>query len=363
MAKRNSRKRRGAHKPSSHREKGFDFSFQPLALAVGGMDLADCVRRANLVACAYGSIPDKNGVATPLVTLLGEHEKEVSALFAEFRRWGADVDGDVLDIHIILRQHNGYDLRLAPEPRRLLFRTMSHPQLFQPLTMQVAWSKHFDTTSPVLVSLKRYCEQPVHPVFVSGGTINVANPTLSQIRPLPQLAPILKLDLRIDDETKINTPDRTHVDTETQRKGPLQLPTVSPADVCSQRRQTINVLFPVITQRILRRDLCQRVREIAGFEPVLDIQVVQAAINIVLSNELSAGDNHYAAVRGDLSDTLWQHVQERTDIADGSPLRPLEPRVVAHQLDLDARTLLPQLPRTAGYPAVHQALLGTGLLQ
>jgi hypothetical protein len=85
------------------------------------------------------------------------------------------------------------------------------------------------------------------------------------------------------------------------------------------------------------------VRSLPAFADVSETQVVQAAINLVLSDELISGDRYYSKIEKDLSEQIWNHVAQRYEIADSQP-KPLDqnPAVIGHQLALDVRHILGQ---------------------
>ena len=128
-----------------------------------------------------------------------------------------------------------------------------------------------------------------------------------------------------------------------ERKGPHE---DTPEELSLHRIKTLNTAFPVSMERIQRSSLISKVQRIAGFENVSKTQVSQAAINLMLSNELIAGDKHYSQLSGDYCETIWDSIVERSEMADGSPQPAnFEPIVVAHQIELDVWSTLKQLER------------------
>jgi hypothetical protein len=75
----------------------------------------------------------------------------------------------------------------------------------------------------------------------------------------------------------------------------------------------------------------------------LKTQVVQAAINLMLSSEIAPDDRHYSKITDKFMETVWSKITNRRELADnGTEPTQYELAVIAQQIDLDIRHVLRQ---------------------
>lgn len=327
---------------SPQKERGFDFGFQMRTMAVPDFEFNQSLRDAGVIGCAYGYHPIK-GISHPIpsITLIGTNVTGFERAYQSFKAWGCEEDGDVLDVELLLKSDGSYNLWLGPEKHRLLYRTIPQSPLFEVLVMGCSYVKTLDSTHEMVRQLKRYCESKIHPVIISAAIGNPNNPSSHQLNPVSGWKGILKFGLRIIDQTE--SPDDFRFASISDRVRPKKedITPPTPNDICMMRRRTLDIAFPVSRERVRRSTLVHDVRGISGFGEVSETQVVQGAINLMLSGELVPGDIHYCQLSGDFEKTLWRAIASRVELVSNT-CKPadLHPSLVAHQIELDVRTTL-----------------------
>jgi hypothetical protein len=322
---------------------GFDFGERPKYAAVPNPEFNQALMDANVIGCAYGFGPAEGfRSAIPLLTLVGTDEGNLKAAFEHFRDWGCEEDGDAVDIHLLLSLDGSYRMWLGPETRRLLFRCIPQADLVDPLIFNVSWIKQFDSTNPYLFQLREYLKGNITPVSVSAATVpkawtSLAPTDISGIEGLPKL---IKFNLEIIAEQ--DSPDDLRFKPLiTRPRGPQGDGLPKPNEYADGRKRTFDVAFPVLRERVRRANLLSQVHSIEGFDDVKEDQVIQAAINLVLSDELAPGDQHYKSLKDARADKIWELVTSRREWADEKNGVPeLESEAIARQIELDVRYVL-----------------------
>lgn len=364
MAKNNrSRKRRKnkrtqsqkSHFKKQDQDQGFDFGITPKVMAMSDIEFNQALRDAEVIGCAYGYHHMK-GISGPVpsLTLIGTNSAAFTRAYKHFILWGCEEDGDVVNVDILLKSDGSYDLWIGPEFKRSIYRTIPQGELFDVVSMNISWIKHIDSTSQYVYNLKQdFQSTRLHPLLIMAATTSEENirrmqseslfvPTQEPV-PVPNWKGILKFELNIFTEEEASLDPRYSLlgNRSNQRKGP---PKTTPKDLCIQRIKTLNTAFPVSRERIRRLSLINQIQRIDGFETVSEAQVSQAAINLMLSNELIPGDKHYNQVTGDYYKIIWNAITARTDMADGSHQPAIfKPAVVAHQIELDVWSTLREM--------------------
>jgi len=314
-------------------------------MAVSDFDFNKGLIEAGVFACAYG-YERVAGFPTPIpaLTLVGKKPEGFERAFAHFARWGCERDGDTVDIDLLLKLDGTYEMWIGPEIERVMYRTVPQADLCRPMMLNVAWVKSFDSTHPAVRELKEYCKAAISPVVVTAARGDPTNPDITQIKTIANLPRLVKFNLRVVEEAESGDDPRFRVrdrPPDPRRSDPRE--PLSPEEYCWRRKRSLDVAFPVSRERVRRSGLVLRVRELPGFEQVVESQVVQAAINLMLSAELVPGDRHYSQVAGDLPGKIWSRVFSRTETANND-VRPAdqEPTAVAQQLELDVRCVFLQ---------------------
>lgn len=346
--KRKKRSKKQAQKASLRKQdRGFDFGFQPKVMTIPDTEFNRELVDSKVIGCAYGYHP-LEGIPgrVPSITLIGTNSAAFSRAYEHFTQWGCEDDGDVVDASILLKSDGSYDLWIGPEFKRSIYRTIPKSALFNLMSMNMSWIKHIDSTNVFIHDLKEYCQSSrLHPVLIMAATCSENDIRTMQQEPIPvpNWKGLLKFGLRIltEAEAALDPIFGFKEKPANQKEVPT---TVTPEDLCACRIRTINTAFPVSNERILRSSLFEQVQKMTGFENVSKTQVSQAAINIMLSNELTPGDNHYKQVTGDYCKKIWNAIADKSDIADGSPLpSTLNPTVIAHQIELDVWSTLKKM--------------------
>ena len=330
--------------PAGH---GFDFGERPVVAAMTDTSFNQALIDGKVIGCAYGFsfIPGFSEMI-PLLTFVGTNEEGLRDAFEQFRAWGCEDDGDVVDIHLLLNNDGSYRAWLGPETRRLLFRCIPQADLFEPLVLNLSWIKGMDTTNPFLFELKEYLASKITPVAISAATISTDKPlATSNLIDMADLPGFVKFDLQILHET--DHPDDPRF--KLLKEGPPRRgPKTSPKKQAEVRERLFDVAFPVLRERVRRSGLCEDLRKQELLKEVREVQVVQAAANLILSDELNRGDRHYLQLAGDRPEQIWEHLRNRREWADGiDQVVGLSQDAVAQQIELDVRHVLARV----GVPA------------
>jgi hypothetical protein len=348
--KKGNRHRKTPQIPKPHLAKpdrGFDFGLQMSVMAMPDIAFNQALRDAKVIGCAYGfSKTESLPQPTPTITLVGTDSSAFARAYQHFVHWGCEEDGDVVDVNLLLRSDGSYDLWIGPEIYRLLYRTIPQANLLDAMCLGLSWVKHLDSTNEMVHDLKQYCRSGVLPILISAAIGDPNNRTSLQLKHVPEWKGILKFGLSIIDQAEApDDPRFAPLNKPTsQENKPSKKPQPTPKDVCQRRIKALDTAFPVSRERVRRSSLVHEVRRLEGFENVTETQVVQAAINLMVSDELVAGDKHYRQVEGDFHETIWNAITSRVEMADGTS-RPADqsPSLVARQIELDVRAALKSL--------------------
>jgi hypothetical protein len=91
-----------------HGELGYDLGHRKHIIALADISFQNALIDAQIVACGYG-YHRPTGFPTPIpaLTLVATHEEPIRQAFEEFKRWGCEHDGDVVDIeHTVEERRN-----------------------------------------------------------------------------------------------------------------------------------------------------------------------------------------------------------------------------------------------------------------
>lgn len=329
---------------------GYDFAGAPLEMVVGAMTFIEQLGQANIVAIGYGESQHRAVAGViPTINLVGTNAEALASAFKEFDRWGADEDGDAVDVAIVLVNSGGYRVVISPEPRRALIRLRGYDRGHRRLSLTGSYIKQFDTTSPALLELKRYIAGFPSPVLIDGAWLSTLapSPAVVDIRPIDGVSPLLKFELTIIDEAAVSPDSRSAValafDRESSNPTPKpqrasRLPRLE--DVADSRAHALRTHFPMTLERLRQCDWlsgeAQNLME-RGIEPW---QIEQAACNLVLSQELT-GQPHYGGFAPRLfEDRLFEAVSSRYEKADGGSITPQDAPTLGTQILADGAQLL-----------------------
>jgi hypothetical protein len=328
--------------------KGFDLGEHQTILSVADFSFIEFLNNAKVFACAYGvKGMEEFPQPVPFLGLIGENRAGFEQAFKVFAGWGCEADGDIVDIHIALRNDGTYQLWVGPETERTLHRIVPEASLYRADFFNVVWVKKFDTTNPQIQQLHRHCDSAISPVLFTAavGDSQYAtrdSPRFTFVDGLPRL---IKLDLKITAERDKPGDPRFHVKEydipKKERDDPRKV--MSPYTYCWRRRKTIDIAFPVSRERVRRAGLVGQIRSLPGYTDVSETQVVQAAINLMLSSEIAPDDRHYSKITDKFMETVWSKITNRRELADnGTEPTQYELAVIAQQIDLDIRHVLRQ---------------------
>jgi hypothetical protein len=327
-------------------EQGFEFGFVPRAMYTdsSSLELSRHMTNANVVGCAYGydRVRGHPGYV-PCLTFVGERAEELLAASACLASWGCAEDGDAVDIEIILKSDGGYLISMQPNWPRTLNRVVRDDALIDLLAAGATWIKTIYSTNPALREWKEYLRSKIAPIKVGFAIAKFVDglPRFDNIEAVPGALSFVKFGITI--ETEEEKPDHRLLAVVKgdgrRRPQPHGREKWSPKNVAAARSNVIDSAFPISRVRIRRALLTDRVSALA--DASLDrSQVEQAAINLGLSQEWTAGRNFYVGVEK-LETEWWDRIRCRVEIAGmDDPLSNIDPIVVLHQLTLDVEHTL-----------------------
>lgn len=297
--------------------KGYDFGLRQKVMLVADQYFNQKLMDAEIIGCAYGYMhPNSPAKGIPVLTLAGKNKDKLIEAYKHFERWGCQEDGDVVKVDILLNHDGSYDLWISPDFDRFNYRTMPQHDLYDVISMNISWVKHINSTNPVLLEIKDYCKQKISPVILSAVTCQEANPSSFKTTPIDEWKDIIIFNLNI------LTPEEANKDPKyslliNKRKKPNDPEKISPDIICSRRNKFIDTVFPVSRERIRRSGIIQKMIDKYGKEDLKETQIIQAIVNITLSNEINSEDLHYESVSEDLDKTICDHISDRIEVANG----------------------------------------------
>lgn len=329
------------------RPRGLELGDVPRVMAITDTAFNDALRACGIAGCAYG-FQGMDGASQPVptITLVGKDKTAFARAYEHLARWGCENDGDVVDIHFVLKTDGTYELWIGPEIDRAMYRTIPKRALFQAMSLNLSWVKRMDSTHEMVYELKEYAATGIRPVFVGAAVTSSIQPSVTGLQDVREWKPFVKFRLAFVDQKDSPTDPRfaarRNAGFQTRNPGDGDSgDSASPSDIRARRNRVLDVAFPVSRERVRRLGLMEKVKRIAGFESVSDEQVFQAVANLAISAELVAGDHHYSLVKGDFMKKAWASITNRSESADGrSELSNLDPSVIATQIELDVRAAL-----------------------
>ena len=366
--KRKGKKRKGKKRlaPKVPVGTGFDFGERPNVAALSDNSFITSLNEAEVIGCAYGLVkPPGFSSMIPILSFVGQNETKLREAFDSFKAWGCEDDGDVVNVELLLHDDGTYKAWVGPEMRRLLFRCIPQADLNDPHVFGMSWVKIMDTTNPSLFDMYDYLASSITPIQISGAIIEAGKVLAPEnLKDLTDLPNLIKFDLKIIKESDI--PRDPRFDLKSGNKPP-QEPKTKPSRYESARRKVLDFAFPVLRERVRRARTFEAVRQKSLLQEVTEVQVVQAVANLVLSEEICPGDAHFAQVSGDLAKTLWSHLSERQELADGNDnVAELPIDSICHQIELDVRYFLGRqgIPQhTMKFSSLQRMLLRKGYVR
>jgi hypothetical protein len=326
--------------PTKHETgKGCELGQPPRVMSLADMEFNTALIESGVVGCAYGlqTIEDSHQ-PIPALTLICRERAAALRAYESFKRWGCEQDGDVVDVRILLKQDGTYQVWVSAEFERSMYRINPRYGMYEAMGVNVSWIKTLDTTSPMVRDLKGYVESELSPVAICASLWNGLDLTPANMVWLPEWKPIVKFNLKVIEESDIASDFMLGMTSAKGRKG--KPPQPSPQDVCKRREGTVDRAFAVTRERVLRSDLVNTIKLLPNYSTVAPSQVVQAAINLQISNELHPGDAHYSRCKGDYFKAIWRAIEQRSEIADSTPLQEFSPPTLARQIELDVAVCL-----------------------
>jgi hypothetical protein len=370
---RGARTRSGA-KPAPSAQ-GFDYGAGFGVLLVGDMEFPRLLTKAGILGVGYGQGHDA-GMDTelPLVSLIASSPGPLVEAFDRFAKWARATDGDALEVCWVFLRDGGYLIGLTVEAQGLQYRCTGFARhtVVRVATVPV-WVKRMDTCGEETLRFRKYRQILGTPFLFAGAHCSLRSgdlqgATSGDIRPIPGIQPLRKVNATLVDEADI-APDTlpwVALQTATRGSGASASPPARTSTWSKDRGTVLRAHFPVTLERarILQSESSELAALCGKYTPW---QVEQAICNVVLSAELFDGLPHYPGVQVErLPDLIGGALAGRFEQADGQRdrLRGISVATVECQIDLDSTFLLAK----AGHPTPstatdHQGLLlGLGLL-
>lgn len=146
---------------------GADYGVDRPTAIMTAPDFNDNLRAANIIACAYGEMPNREvDSVLPVVSIVGTKADPLTKAFLQFKAWMDATGPDALRVEI-LYSGEGYYISFGPDYHHALWRTVGIDQLPNPMYWGFSYLKKIDTRNALLDRLARHSTHPVAPVIVS----------------------------------------------------------------------------------------------------------------------------------------------------------------------------------------------------
>ncbi len=332
---------------------GVDYSVPAnvMLLSTGGISE---LGEAQIVAIAYGFQRHAELGDLPSVSLVCQNVTAAKKAWDVFEAWQRETDGDAVRLGWFFSSKGHYRLLVGADQDRLRFRLRGYDNSMNDLVMSSFYVKRFDSISKPTEEFRAYLRDWYSPFLFSACT--------ESMKLIGK--PLLKFHAtEADEETlPLGSPDRIilRLEEPPDRK---ERPDMGGAN---WRAQTLKAHFPVTLARLARENVTPMLEEAAtlGFQRW---QLEQAAANLALSETLSPGRPHYAALQRATAGTeIVEGVRARHEMADSSDFASgLAGGRLIKQLILDANALLKSVgqPTTSSPEQIIARLRKAGLLE
>jgi hypothetical protein len=340
--------------------RGFDFGCLPYAMALATFEFPGHLSAASVDGVAYGSVWSEAVRQTiPTISLVAQNGDELAKAFEAFNAWSRMTDPDSVEITFVFRNSGGYVLAISPEYLRLERRCLGFDRTHQAVAFAPTWFKPIDSVHPLLLQFRRHCSAPIAPFLFTGATYfgprGVLTPASAPgIRPIPNLEPLLKFEVKFIDENEV-TPESIGwlalKAAETPRpklpRSSAGPPTPRPEDVARHRAKALAHHFPVTLERIRRSAHVPPLLGELAVDGVRHWQIEQALCNLVFSTEIDRGPHYVGLSARKVDDSIIKALRARYELADGSEIPRFAGDVVRTQVLADANALLRFLGKTS----------------
>jgi hypothetical protein len=118
--------------------KGFDFGAEARALLVGSTDFVSELQASKILGIGYGVTSSQElNAQLPQVSFLGEDSQALIRAFNQFDAWGAQSDGDVVEMTFVFLEAGGYLVGIGAERDRLMQRVSRFDRTLSPIVVPV----------------------------------------------------------------------------------------------------------------------------------------------------------------------------------------------------------------------------------
>lgn len=337
------KKRRHQHKSQLSRstERGLELGQTPRVLIApeSAFSFQEALHDSDITGCAYG-FDHVDGYPTyvPCVTIIGMHADKIRRAFECFESWGSQVDGEAVDLEMLLCNDGTYLFGIGPNARRMISRLVCDQALANVLFPGTTFIKTIDSTNPILLEWKENSTSKMFPVKIMGATASLTGgiPDMNSIKVVEGANPFVTFNLKIVSEAE--APDHFFLRVIRQQRQIGEKKKVvgdKPAEIALARKNLIDSVFPVSKARIRRANIVGEVRASLSDCQISDSQIEQAVINLILSREIGSGTDHFVTLP-DIHQKWHEYLRTRvetTAMVDDIPSISLTS--ILKQLELD----------------------------
>ncbi len=341
---------------------GSDYGFDRPTAIMTAPDFNDNLRAANIIACAYGEMLNKDlDTVVPVLSLIGTKAEYLIKAFTQFKAWMDATGPDALRVEILYASE-GYYIGFGPDFHHALWRMNGVDQLSSPMYWGFTYIKKIDSRNPVLDRLASYAKHPVAPVLLAAGLYTgLENPSQTGPRPheiqritdCPDLLllhlPIYKTPAEVPIFSGLISTARPNKENlgedETYGHDAYEAQKKRPSSVFRARKRRLTALMPV-TMHMLQSfaPLCDKVDALAHDNNVARWQIEQAIVNQRLWSQVSAPQRARFQNAKDRYKALHSFME--LDTPDFTRLAD-DQDAIMKQVLRDARALLKALSTTA----------------
>jgi hypothetical protein len=364
MTRKKSRKKPSKRQRKGRPERGFDFGVSRRAVLASGAEVVSELFTATVQGCGYGLVRHEDLGNIPEIALAAVNGDPLKRALIALNAWDAAEGDDGFDLQFVFLNDGGYLLGIAPNASIIRNKMRGSDRLFEPIVTGPMFIKGMTSRQPFLSTFRTYIETNTIAPFMFSGLQWTSPLTAPQtVAGMPQ---ILKFAARFTDEDAVTEGSFAEAMVAVSRgtvrtlirKGRrlMRSPPGDSSEVPRRREAQIQRHFPATFWRLSGASAVADFRARYASLPISESQVIQAYVNLLLSNEI-VGNFHYKGIgRAHLSQIIHLKVSDRFELADSSPVPAFSDELVLKQIVLDGISLLQELGLKAKSSVPEQVL-------
>lgn len=354
---------------------GYDYGFDQRSTVMTSPLFNDEMRRADIIACAYGQI-SAPGVASvvPCISMVARHPEPLTNAFKQFHAWIEATGPDALKVEILYSQ-DGYYIAFGPDYQHAMWRTVGIDQFVSPSFFGVTYIKTIDSRNPFLDELARYAESPISPIKVVGAHFTGSRPDgpapkPSEIQEIPDCPDLVLFNLPVY-KTKAEVPEFSGLravaskptkEEQTESRKEFEQMTTGPEAANSSRERRMTALMPVTIHMLRTYSPLKERLEALQKRGVARWQIEQAVLNQRLWSQVKPERRVRLQNANDLNHAIEQFFELDTPNWDAVAG---DQETILDQIFRDARALLKKIGASAPdtLEKCQKELIARGYLQ